>query len=315
MATYVCKRCNNYNTTKFSDIKKHINRKYQCKISNCSLLLSTDQRLVLSLYPLNTNSINISDIEHLKNSECIYNNKKELFDELDNIDNDTIKTCKYCENDFDNRLNLKKHIIFNCFHKYLESKTDKNIIITNNSHNKTINSNNTTNITNNNIQINLDVNSEKPVSFYSDWDISHIDDNERTKILVSRFMYTHLLEAILKNDINLNVIIDKDNKKTGLIYKDNTSQYCTMKMTDIADKTMEKLHNHIKNIREENTDTIGEIITHSRRIADKKFIDYTKDDDLKFNVQHRLLDEYIKINIKAVTVAKKITKDTDEIEY
>jgi len=45
-------------------------------------------------------------------------------------------------------------------------------------------------------------------------------------------MYTELLEEILKNDINLNVIIDKDND-SAMVYKNSVDKYIQMKLKDI----------------------------------------------------------------------------------
>jgi len=50
--------------------------------------------------------------------------------------------------------------------------------------------------------------------------------------MISQFMYTELLEEILKNDINLNVIIDKE-KNSGMVYKNNIDKYIQMKLKDI----------------------------------------------------------------------------------
>ena len=57
-------------------------------------------------------------------------------------------------------------------------------------------------------------------------------------------MYTNLLIEILKNEINLNVIIDTDND-SGIVYKNDIDKYIKMKSEDIIDKTMLKLKEHL----------------------------------------------------------------------
>ena len=65
-------------------------------------------------------------------------------------------------------------------------------------------------------------------------------------------MYTELLEEILKNDINLNVIIDKTND-SGMVYKNNIDKYIQMKLKDIISNTMEKLNNHLNDINKDDS--------------------------------------------------------------
>jgi len=86
-------------------------------------------------------------------------------------------------------------------------------------------------------------------------------------------MYTDLLEKILKNDINLNVIIDKE-KESGMVYKNNIEQYIHMKMKDIIDKTMTKLNVHLNDINKSDTNSFQEVIKYSRQMINKKYIDY-----------------------------------------
>ena len=167
------------------------------------------------------------------------------------------------------------------------------------------------NITNN---INFNFEIKSPIPFENNWDLSHISDGDKTDIIVSRYMYTKLLEQVLENDVNLNVILDK-NKNSGLVYKDDLNKYCQMKINDIADKTMEKLHTQLHEIRTENNDTIEDILIHSRRIIDKKMIDYNKDDDLKTNVRNRICQEYEKKKPESIQILNKIIKNNKKFDY
>ena len=312
MSFFSCKRCENYNTRNFNDLKKHIYRKYSCKKTFTSMLLSDDQIIVLTLLPNNVRpEICNEDIDTLKESNLIDCNRDELFKELECIDNNHLKKCKYCNKEFMNKMILKNHIIINCFHTYLTAKVNNvNINITNNITDSVVNYGN---FTNNNI-ININFQLKNPIPFENNWDLSHISEGDKTQIIVSRYMYTKLLEQILENELNLNVIVDK-NKNSGLVYKDDINKYCQMKINDIADKTMEKLRNQLHEIRIENTDTIEDILVHSRRIIDKKMIDYEKDDDLKSNVRNRICQEYEKKKKESVKILNNIIKDNKKFEY
>ena len=48
---------------------------------------------------------------------------------------------------------------------------------------------------------------QPPISFDNNWNLSQISEGDKSNIMISNFMYTKLLEEILKNEINLNVII------------------------------------------------------------------------------------------------------------
>jgi len=65
--------------------------------------------------------------------------------------------------------------------------------------------------------------------------------------MVSQFMYTELLEEILKNNMNLNVIIDNEND-SGIVYKNNIDKYIRMKLKDIVSNTMDKFNFHLNDI-------------------------------------------------------------------
>ena len=107
-------------------------------------------------------------------------------------------------------------------------------------------------------------------------------------------MYTNLLNEILKNEINLNVIIDKETN-SGVVYKNDIDKYIQMKIKDIVDNTMNKLQKHLIDINKENINThiMPEIIDFSRKIINKKFIDYEKNNNgIKENVIDFISDIY-----------------------
>jgi hypothetical protein len=270
------------------------------------MLYSNDQIMALTLIPINIKpSIIIDEIEHLKDSNLLELNKNELFYELENIDKYTTKICKYCTKEFNTKLCLKKHIILDCFYNQLLKRNESNIQI-NNSNNLNINNSNinSNNITNN---ININVEVKAPIPFTNDWDVSKISERDRTSIYVSEYMYKKLLEEILKNELNLNVVIDK-NKKSGMVYKDDTNKYIQMKSKDIVDKTMEKLNSHLNQFIQNDNSTMKDINTHARRINNKKLIDYEKDDDIKNSVEKVICECYAERKNEAIKIAENVVK-------
>ena len=159
---------------------------------------------------------------------------------------------------------------------------------------------------NTNIFFEINAQNKTPIPFDNDWDISKISEEHKTKIMVSNFMYTTLLDEILKNNENLNVIIDKE-KESGMVYKNDNEQYKQMKLTDIIDTTMNKLHKHLKDINNnDNGKTLKEVITFTRQIIDKKYIDYNKDENVKEGVTQCISKSYENIKDAAIEFAKSI---------
>ena len=274
MSFYKCIRCN-YQSKYFKDIKKHINIQKSCiKNINC-LDLTNDEMLVLTLIPYTDNKQNI-DRTKLKNIENIYNNRIKLMDDLLEISKNKIKTCKFCNASFSKIQDLKNHYILECFNN--ENSKKNNSEINNVTNNITTNIINITNI--NNLTVNIE-NTENPLPFDDNWDLSNISDDRRCRILYSKIMYTHLLEEILKNKINLNVIIDRD-KDFGLVYKNNLEKYIKMEIKDIVKDSMDKLHKHLLEIIEylNNIESINtDISTYNKKIINKKYENYKNNKD------------------------------------
>lgn len=128
-------------------------------------------------------------------------------------------------------------------------------------------------------------------------------------------MYSQLLKEILENEINLNVIIDK-NSNSGLVYKNNIDKYIRMKSSDIVNNTMDKLKNHLLEMNKTEETQFEEIIDYSRKMINKKHIDYNKDEILKSNVNNlmsNIYDEkkieqhkYLILYWKQIKIMKKI---------
>jgi hypothetical protein len=119
-------------------------------------------------------------------------------------------------------------------------------------------------------------------------------------------MYTKLLDEILKNEINLNVIIDIE-KESGLVYKDD--KYIQMKLKDIITNTMEKLNNHLNEINKEHSHAFKEIIKYTRQMINKKFIDYNNNINIQENVKKSMSNIFEHKKIDAINTAKKLLEN------
>ena len=329
--SYICKCCD-YKTDFFFNIKKHLEKKKYCKKILSSFQYSEDQLLVLTLIPYydNIHSIKIEELSHLEKSNILSNNKKEIIVLLNEIDKCKTKTCKFCNEIFSKITDLKKHILVKCFLDNISKKTklktneininDNNI----NSNNNNSNSNNTINNTvnnsvnnSNNFNISIEINQpQHPIPFDNEWDISKISNEKWSDLLISNIMYTSLLEEILKNEINLNVIIDKKSK-SGYVYKNDIDKYIQMKLKDIVDSTMIKLKKHLLDINKDqiNKNKFPEIITHCRRMIDKKYIDYSNNNNnIQTPVMNLISGIYQNKNNDAVKIASSMNNKDDNNE-
>jgi hypothetical protein len=236
---YKCKRCL-YSTKYFSDIKRHLSKKKTCSRNLDSYDYSDEELFKLSLIPYYNNKQNI-DINIIKNKNKNILNKLEIIELLSNIDKKKIKKCNFCNKSFDKIQDLKTHIILYCI-SIIEDNDMNNLTINNTINNNTIN-NNTINNTINTININLKIDSI--ISFDKDWDISHLGTAEKQSLFTSMYKYTKTLEHILKNETNLNVLIDK-NSDMGFVYNNNCIQQ--MSIDEIIDKSFNKIYNNLNDI-------------------------------------------------------------------
>jgi len=336
---YKCYRCCKFETHVYYDMKKHCNRKYSCQKNQQHMFMSDDQLLCLSLIPYynNVHKIDLVEVEHLNNSKIIDKNKDELFENLKNIEKNNIKVCNYCNEEFLLLTDLKKHIIINCFCNELQKRIkidkqpniDKDIDGSNNSLNSsTTNSNNTnsnhthsnntnchnninSNNTNNNIYV--DIKQQSPIPFDKDWDISKISMGDKSMCMISQFMYTELLQEILKNEINLNVIIDKD-KDSGMVYKNDIEKYMQMKLKDIISNTMDKLNTHLNDINKNDTRSFHDIIKFSRQMINKKYNDFNNSDEIQKGVKNCMSNIFDNKKDEAINMAKNIIIREDGTE-
>lgn len=321
---YLCKRCGIFKTKHFNDLKKHVDRKNSCKKTNEVMFLSDDQLLAMSLLPNNVLLCVLEkDTQHLKNSNILTKNKKKIFEEFNSIEksNDLI-CCKYCNSEFSLIIELKKHLILTCYYNELvkNETLEKNNNINNNINineikiDNSINNNINNNINGNNNTININnikVEIKTPIPFDNEWDLSKINEQIKREISLSQYMYTSLLEEILKNEINLNVVIDIEND-SGMVYKNNIDKYIEMKSKDIVEKTMEKLCVHLHNIHENNNITFKEIVEYGRRMAKKKYIDYQNSESIQRRVKKNIFGLYKNKKKEAIEIARQTMENIDD---
>ena len=105
---YKCFNCNNFETESYNSMRKHLFKRILCK-KNKIENMSTDHVFVNSILPYTSND-SLINIAYLENSEILYDNKKELFEELDKIYNENITTCSICNKQLETKYELQKHI-------------------------------------------------------------------------------------------------------------------------------------------------------------------------------------------------------------
>ena len=299
-----------------------MNIKKSCPKNFDALNYSDDQLLILTLLPYYNKKhlVDIYEIDYYKNSNILYKNRNELFNNLNNIDDNKIKKCNFCKEEFQKVVDLRKHLLLLCFYKNIQESdiknkklVDKNIISNSNNNTYNINSNNTTNNTiNNNINIYFEI--KNPIPFDEDWNLSKIDNKTPNEFIFSQLMYTKLLKELLKNEINLNVIIDKDNN-SGIVYKNDIDKYIQMKSKDIIDNTMEKLKKYLMEMNSSDKESFPELIDFSRKMIKKKHIDYNNNSNIQSIVQDLICDIFETKKKDAIEISKNIMNDTNSLKY
>jgi len=303
---YLCRKCM-FKTNNFNDLKRHLNKKNKCKKNLESFNYSDDQLLILTLLPHEENNEkNKEEVEYLKKSDLIFQNKDKLFDDIKIIDKTKAKKCIYCTEEFCKIHDLKKHLLVYCFYKELQKKNinENKLNISNLTSSLNTNSLNTTN--SNNITTNIYLEIKSPVPFDSEWDVSQIDKFKKEHIAFSNFMYTKLLEEILKNEINLNVIIDKNND-SGIVYKNDIDKYIQMRSKDIVDNTMDKLKRHLLEINNNSRDSILlDCLDVSKKIIENKHDNYVNNETIQKGVKDVISNIFENKKEKAIDISNNL---------
>lgn len=307
MSYYECRRCL-YKTKQKIDMARHINRKIKCTRNLESYKYSDDELNILSMQIIKNN---IKEKNQGTPKECSENkgiqgnfeNKKfEIINHISTDDNESnyINRCLNCDKIFTRRSSLQRHLDKNrC--KNIVYKTEQNI----------------TNITNNNNTIIINVNITKPLPFDSDWDVSKIDDTLKQVLLLSDLKYTKTLEHILENELNLNVIIE-DKADCGIVYKNDIEKFKAMKLEDIVNLSMNKLHKQLilfhDEIKDHNKYNINNtILSSEKEILNEKYDEFKNNELTQKIVKNYIANIYNKKKEDTIKICSELL-DLDKIE-
>ena len=305
--SYLCKRCFSYKTKNKYSMKKHLNRAMKCGRVVDSYKIKDEDIEAESLKNENSDNKSLKTEVETKYKTIDYENLENINDIINFININKVTTCKFCNNTFSRNYELIRHIRTSCKkYKNLEilnkSNEDQNFNFNFNNNNesenvvieqKNINIQNISNQTNNNQTINNNItinvyNNNDPnniiiIPFDQKWDISKIDENLKLKLFLEDSKYSSTLKELLNNDKNKNVIFDKDND-LGLIYKNEDEKFINMNTTEIMDKTMLKIYNHLIEFYDEIKDKSNNILPAldpQKNMIIKKYEEYDQNKDKK----------------------------------
>lgn len=268
----------NHITNQKIEMKRHLDKIKKCLIKNENNIL-TDEELYHNSLEKNY-KLNDKSIDK---KLC-----KEYF-------------CQYCNKKFSNKGNLNKHIKTVCNNQIINNTTNiQNIGVQN--------------ITNKIININLGV----VKGFDQEWDTTKIDHQQKGEILLSNSKFTKTLENILKNDINLNVIMDYDDK-TGIVYNNEKNKYEPMTKKDIIEKSMEKVYNHLKKFYDEiiinnKNDLSIQSLENELKALEIKYTNFFKFEDVEKIVNNTFSKLYIEKKEEAENIYYDFIKGNNLIE-
>ncbi len=253
---YECARCE-YRTSIKNDMIRHLN-----KIKKC---------IITQNYDLTESEIyNKSTIKLYKNGikETKINENNKIENNNNNSDKKEIKkNCEYCNSGFSNSYSLKRHVdkcknnpkIIEESIKSLQKNLNTTVDIGEKKEINTMGSINNYEIVNNNIIqqntqnnliINLNVESINTsstdkilVPFFDKFDTSHINDEVRMNLLLSN-LFIETLREILKNSVNLNFIVKKEDKK-GLIYKNEEENIVAIDNIIVYNNVWKKVRDYL----------------------------------------------------------------------
>jgi hypothetical protein len=203
--------------------------------------------------------------------------------------------CELCNKNFKYLYNLTKHNL-----KYHCNEEKKNII----------------NNTQNNINItNIILNVNNLIPFEEDWDLSKISSEKKNLLIFSKIMYTALLEEILKNEINLNVIIDKDTN-SGLVFSNENSEkkYINMDYKKIINESMKKLNKNLITIYNEAVDNNLDHLENCKVKINEKYENFIENKDVQKIVSNYLTNIYDNKKEEALKIMKDVVIDDNELD-
>lgn len=277
--SYKCYRCF-FITDRLSNLKSHFNRKKNCNRN--PLCTYTEDEIYI---------MNKDQIDNKYKHACSENLNFKIKDEL---------PVQEEEQELDNINEIQQ-----------DNKNINHI----NTINQTNNTNNTMNITNNFMNININI-SNNLVPFNEDWDLSTISEKDKIYLVFSKVMYTKLLELILKNDINSNVIIDKNSDQGLIFYKFNDeNKYEHIKLDKLVSESVTKLHKQLidiyKSIMSDLSDDIKSNIIKPAFLneflttVEEKYDNFQNKNNIKKNVEDMIIEIYKNNQNKALMIMKE----------
>ena len=208
--------------------------------------------------------------------------------------------CEKCNLTFHNKSNLNRHLNNK---KCIEVCTS----ITNNITNNTLNQQNIININFNILR-----------SFDDDWDVSKIDKTLRNMLVLSNIKYTKTLEHILDNETNLNVLLNNESQ-LGMVYKNGDEKFQPMDVTDIVDKSMDKLHKQLENFyndlkNQKNEYMIDEnLLDNVKNVTDKKYEEFKTNKDINQKVKELITNIYNSKRNDALKMYELLCTDEEKV--
>lgn len=288
---FQCIKCK-YKTHNLIDMKRHLKRKNKCDWDND---LSNNNLSDIEIY----NESIIKKYDNIEDINKIYDENKKILNNQDNnlnqINDSKIK-CEFCFKSFTTKYSLERHLnncktrnIIDFNNKKIDSDIDN---IDNNNDNNNLSlvisqkENNNNDNDNNNI-----ITEEKDkilVSFYDNFDTSHISLELQIELLFST-IYEDTLTEILKNDLNLNYFIQNNIDNKSLIYVNKKYGIQRISNNDIYELIWNKVKDYLleslKNIKKVKSKYSSEIFDTIEKIIINKY-NYIHSKDI--NVVNRI---------------------------
>jgi hypothetical protein len=205
--------------------------------------------------------------------------------------------CKNCNGRYVNKSCLKIHMEKSCKFKNDNIENDNVNIINNDNQINIINNDNQINIQNDN-KINIQklnitnnitniININLPVSFDKEWNLEHFDNYLKIQSVICKNKFTGFLNSVLKNKINLNVVLDKNMKEARIF---NGDKYENIAIEELSEKSMEKIYNQLSKLKEDFKCDDGLEISFDEdiKMIEKKYEEYKKSSEIKKKVEEHI---------------------------
>jgi ribosomal protein L37AE/L43A len=219
--------------------------------------------------------------------------------------------CEKCNGRYVNKSFLKIHM-----EKYCKFKNDninnKDISNINIDTQNNINMQNI-DITNNiqNLNITNIININLPVSFDKEWNLEHFDNFLKMQALVCKNKFTGFLNSVLKNKINLNVVLDKNMKEARIF---NGDKYENIAIEELSEKSMEKIYNQLNKLKEDfkSDDSFEISFDEDIKMIKKKYDDYKKNSEIKKKVEEHIASIYDMKKVEAYEIYKEFNNKIED---